>query len=82
MNLTPDEKRFYGQLFQQADTDGLGVITGENAVKFFEKSKIAPNVLGEVRQSLPIAPTGSSDKRLIPWHHRSGSWQTSRTAVS
>jgi len=50
MNLTPDEKRFYGQLFQQADTDGLGVITGENAVKFFEKSKIAPNVLGEVRQ--------------------------------
>ena len=49
LNLNPEEKRFYGQLFSQADTDRLGVITGENAVKFFEKSRIAPNVLGEVR---------------------------------
>lgn len=52
LNLTPDEKRVYSQLFQQADTDRLGVVTGEVAVKFFEKTKLAPNVLGEVRVSL------------------------------
>ncbi len=48
LNLSPDEKRVYSQLFQQADTDRLGVVTGEVAVKFFEKTKLAPNVLGEV----------------------------------
>ncbi|PSK57858.1 hypothetical protein B9Z65_9060 [Elsinoe australis] len=50
LNLTPDEKRVFSQLFQQADTDRLGVVTGEVAVKFFEKTKLAPNVLGEIWQ--------------------------------
>jgi epidermal growth factor receptor substrate 15 len=39
----------FGQLFRQADTDGLGVVTGEVAVKFFEKTRLEPRVLGEVR---------------------------------
>ncbi|KAL9066259.1 MAG: hypothetical protein Q9157_007209 [Trypethelium eluteriae] len=50
LNLTPDEKRVFGQLFQQADTDGIGVVTGEVAVKFFERTKLAPSVLGEIWQ--------------------------------
>lgn len=50
LNLTAEEKRVFGQLFQQADTDRLGVVTGEVAVGFFEKSKIQPSVLGEVCQ--------------------------------
>ncbi|KAI5207598.1 hypothetical protein E4T38_03311, partial [Aureobasidium subglaciale] len=50
LNLSADEKRYYGQLFQQADTDRLGVVTGEIAVRFFEKTKVAPNVLGEIWQ--------------------------------
>ncbi|KAF2221413.1 hypothetical protein BDZ85DRAFT_221317 [Elsinoe ampelina] len=50
LNLTADEKRVFSQLFQQADTDRLGVVTGEVAVKFFEKTKLAPNVLGEIWQ--------------------------------
>ncbi|KAF4554033.1 Cytoskeletal-regulatory complex EF hand-like protein [Elsinoe fawcettii] len=50
LNLSPDEKRVFSQLFQQADTDRLGVVTGEVAVKFFEKTKLAPNVLGEIWQ--------------------------------
>ncbi|GAB7340665.1 hypothetical protein MBLNU457_7058t1 [Dothideomycetes sp. NU457] len=50
LNLNSEEKRFYGQLFSSADTDRLGVVTGENAVKFFEKSRLAPNVLGEIWQ--------------------------------
>jgi epidermal growth factor receptor substrate 15 len=54
LNLSADEKRYYGQLFQQADTDRLGVVTGEIAVRFFEKTKVAPNVLGEVRRHVNI----------------------------
>jgi hypothetical protein len=48
LNLTPEEKRVFGQLFRQADTEGLGVVTGEVAVKFFEKTRLEPRVLGEV----------------------------------
>ncbi|KAF8426694.1 hypothetical protein EV426DRAFT_641081 [Tirmania nivea] len=46
--LTPDEKRVFGQLFQAADSEGLGVVTGELAVKFFEKSGLNPRILGEI----------------------------------
>lgn len=49
LHLSPDERRLFGQLFSAADTDKIGVITGEVAVKFFEKTKLAPDVLGEVR---------------------------------
>lgn len=48
LNLTPEEKRIYGQLFRQADTDGVGVVTGEIAVKFFEKTRLDSRILGEV----------------------------------
>jgi len=48
LNLTPDEKRVFGQLFAAADTDNIGVVTGEVAVKFFERTKLAPTTLGEV----------------------------------
>ncbi|KAF2128837.1 hypothetical protein P153DRAFT_317222 [Dothidotthia symphoricarpi CBS 119687] len=50
LNLTPEEKRVFQHLFQQADTEKLGVITGEIAVKFFERTKLAPAVLGEIWQ--------------------------------
>lgn len=48
MNLTPEEKRVYYQLFQAADKTNLGVITGEVAVPFFEKTKLPPETLGLV----------------------------------
>ena len=48
LHLSPEERRVFGQLFSAADTDKLGVVTGEVAVKFFEKTKLAPDVLGEV----------------------------------
>lgn len=50
LNLTPDEKRVYGQLFRQADTDNVGVVTGEIAVKFFEQTRLDSRILGEVWQ--------------------------------
>lgn len=48
LNLTPEEKRIYGLLFRQADTDNVGVVTGDVAVKFFEKTRLDSSVLGEV----------------------------------
>lgn len=48
LNLSPEEKRAFGALFQQADTENIGVVTGEVAVKFFEKTRLDPHVLGEV----------------------------------
>ncbi|KUI67546.1 hypothetical protein VM1G_03610 [Cytospora mali] len=50
LNLTPDEKRVYGQLFRQADTESVGVVTGEIAVKFFEKTRLDSRILGEIWQ--------------------------------
>ncbi|KAI9807536.1 MAG: hypothetical protein M1825_005476 [Sarcosagium campestre] len=50
LNLSQEEKRFFGQLFQAADTENVGVITGEVAVKFFERTKLDPLVLGEIWQ--------------------------------
>ncbi|KAF7556090.1 hypothetical protein G7046_g6392 [Stylonectria norvegica] len=50
LNLSPEEKRVYGQLFRQADTDGVGVVTGEIAVKFFDKTRLDSRVLGEIWQ--------------------------------
>ena len=49
LNLTQEEKRVFYQLFQVADTTNLGVITGEIAVPFFEKTKLPSGTLGEVR---------------------------------
>lgn len=50
LNLSPEEKRAFAFLFNQADKDQLGVVTGENAVNFFERTKVSPDVLGEIWQ--------------------------------
>ncbi len=49
LDLTPEERRVFGQLFQAADTGDAGVLVGDVAVKFFERTKLPPSVLGEVR---------------------------------
>jgi isopentenyl diphosphate isomerase/L-lactate dehydrogenase-like FMN-dependent dehydrogenase len=38
----------FGQLFREADSENIGVVTGEVAVTFFEKTRLDPRVLGEV----------------------------------
>ncbi|KAI9725499.1 MAG: hypothetical protein M1828_003170 [Chrysothrix sp. TS-e1954] len=50
LNLTPEEKRAYSALFKKADTEGLGVVTGDVAVNFFERTRLDSNVLGEIWQ--------------------------------
>ena len=53
LNLTSEEKRAYGPLFKAADRENVGVVTGEVAAKFFERSGLDPRVLGKVR---PVQP--------------------------
>lgn len=44
----PEEKRVYGQLLKEADPDGFGAVSGDVAVKFFERTKLPADVLGQV----------------------------------
>ena len=46
--LTAEEKYVYSQLFKAADVDKKDVITGTNAVEFFGKSGLSPQVLSQV----------------------------------
>lgn len=55
LNLTGEEKRVYGQLFKAADPDGFEVVSGDVAVKFFEKTRLPPDILGQVRSKKPAA---------------------------
>ncbi|KAI0637253.1 hypothetical protein C8Q77DRAFT_1051385 [Trametes polyzona] len=45
---TPQELALVNQIFAQADTQKLGVVTGDAAVKIFSGSKLPPSVLAEV----------------------------------
>jgi hypothetical protein len=58
LNLTPEEKRVYSRLFRQADSDSVGVVTGDVAAKFFDKTRLDSSILGEVG--------------LVPWPSRAG----------
>lgn len=55
LNLTPEEKRVFYKLFQAADKTNLGVVTGEVAVSFFEKTSLPPETLGLVSFSMTAA---------------------------
>jgi hypothetical protein len=59
LNLTSEEKRVYGQLFKAADPDGFEVVSGDVAVKFFEKTRLPPDVLGQVRLKAHCAAQGN-----------------------
>lgn len=65
LHLTPEEKRVFFQLFQAADTTNLGVITGEIAVPFFEKTHLSPDTLGLVRGHNMDVGSQQWDLRLI-----------------
>ena len=46
--MTPEEKKGYGALFKEADPDGFGAVSGDVAVKFFERTRLPPDILGQV----------------------------------
>ncbi|KAF7512063.1 hypothetical protein GJ744_002776 [Endocarpon pusillum] len=41
LNLTAEDKRVYGNLFKEADPSGFGAVSGDRAVKFFERTRLA-----------------------------------------
>jgi hypothetical protein len=45
---SPQEVALVNQIFAQADTQKIGVVTGENAVKIFNGSKLPPSVLADI----------------------------------
>ena len=45
---SPGEVALVNQIFNQTDTQKLGVITGEAAVKIFNGAKLPPSVLAEI----------------------------------
>ena len=59
LNLTSEEKRIYGQLFKAADPDGFEVVSGDVAVKFFEKTRLPSDVLGQVRLKVYCVTQGN-----------------------
>jgi epidermal growth factor receptor substrate 15 len=48
LNLLPEERRLFGQLFKDCDTENTGVVTGEAAVKLLQRTMLSEQVLGEV----------------------------------
>lgn len=45
---TPAELALVNQIFAQADTQKIGILTGDVAVRVFGGAKLAPTVLGEI----------------------------------
>lgn len=87
LNLTPDEKRVYGQLFRQADTDAVGVVTGDVAVTFFDKTRLDSRILGEIWQIADkenrgfLTPTGFGIVLRLIGHAQAGSEPTRELAL-
>lgn len=48
VHLSPEEKEVYEKLFHEADPGNVGVLLGENSVKFFEKTGLSAQILGEI----------------------------------
>ncbi|KAK4184858.1 hypothetical protein QBC35DRAFT_517296 [Podospora australis] len=46
--IPPSNKAVYYQLFDKLDRQGIGIITGEEAVPFFTRSELPPRTLGEI----------------------------------
>ncbi|RMZ90853.1 hypothetical protein DV736_g1918, partial [Chaetothyriales sp. CBS 134916] len=50
LHLTAEEKQVFGKLLKEADPDGFGAVSGDIAVKFFERTKLPADVLGQIWQ--------------------------------
>ncbi|GAA5831015.1 hypothetical protein JCM3766R1_006206 [Sporobolomyces carnicolor] len=53
-----NEKEAYDYLFKKADTESLGVLTGDLAVPFFSHSSLPPILLGEIWQICDVDNVG------------------------
>ena len=87
LQLSPQEKAAFSFLFNLADTDSLGVITGERAVAFFEKTHVPAPALGEIWQIADTENRGLLTKpgfcmvvRLIGWYQNGQQTPTTELA--
>ena len=87
LQLSPQEKAAFSYLFNLADTDSLGVITGERAVSFFEKTHVPAPALGEIWQIADTENRGLLTKpgfcmvvRLIGWYQNGQQTPTTELA--
>ncbi|KAG4304237.1 hypothetical protein PORY_002418 [Pneumocystis oryctolagi] len=48
VNLSEEEKEAYEKLFHEADKENIGVLLGDHSIKFFEKTGLSPQILGEI----------------------------------
>ncbi|SZF04976.1 unnamed protein product [Blumeria hordei] len=87
LNLSPEEFRLFGHLFRQADVEGIGVVTGEVAVKFFEKTRLEPRILGEIWQIADkenrglLTPEGFGIVLRLIGHYQAGRDPTPELAI-
>lgn len=63
IQLTPEEKVVYGQLFYQADPDLKKTVTGEVASQLFIKSGLSKVILGEIWQMADPENKGFLDQQ-------------------
>ncbi|EPE07640.1 uba ts-n domain-containing protein [Ophiostoma piceae UAMH 11346] len=88
LNLSPEERHVYGQLFRQADPDNVGIVMGEAAVKFFEKTRLNARLLGEVWQIADrenrgfLTPAGFSVALRLIGHAQANKEPTATLALS
>ncbi|KAF4975752.1 hypothetical protein FZEAL_7502 [Fusarium zealandicum] len=87
LNLSPEEKRTYGQLFRQADSDSVGVVVGEIAVQFFHKTGLDSRILGEIWQIADkenrgfLTPAGFGIALRLIGHAQAGREPSSEVAL-
>ncbi|ODH45760.1 hypothetical protein GX48_08160 [Paracoccidioides brasiliensis] len=87
LNLTPEEKRVFYKLFQAADKTNLGVITGEVAVSFFERSNLPAETLGLIWQIADtqnrglLTPSGFGVVMRLIGHAQAGQAPTEELAL-
>ncbi|KAL2359693.1 hypothetical protein RJZ56_007452 [Blastomyces dermatitidis] len=87
LNLTPEEKRVFYKLFQVADKTNLGVVTGEVAVSFFEKTSLPPETLGLIWQIADtqnrglLTPSGFGVVMRLIGHAQAGRAPTEELAL-
>ena len=78
--LSTREKQVDGQLWAAADKDNSGFITGADAVPFFAKSGLPPQVLGQVTRS--FASDAFQEKMTLEANgHRQSTRKSTRKTV-
>jgi epidermal growth factor receptor substrate 15 len=60
--VTPQEKAKYDQFFNTIDTQGLGIITGEQAVRFFSDSRLLEETLATIWDLADINSEGQLNR--------------------